>query len=156
MSIDTYERYCSELSLGNIHPVIVNCMTHWMAENEQNKEIFKVNTEEKTAKNRLIQRVESELNAYENWLLELPKKEILNHTHEYSVLCDIVFLIRDEDVISETTAEKLLLSRDILSDLSKDLEKFDLNINEEICTVIEERAKKLAEKSKEPGIDLVM
>lgn len=149
----TYDDIQRKVQLGNTHPVIVNLIAHWVIDNEKSSKVFPV----KTSKMKLSERVDQELNQYEDWLLSLNPKEILHHTYEHSVLCDIVFVIKDQDTVSEETARKLLNSPNILADLSKDLDKLDLNINEEICSVIEERAEKLAAKStgksKNPNID---
>lgn len=157
MSDKKYNSLCLQISLGNMHPIKINYIAHWVIDNEKNKESFVAPKLQTTAKDKLAECVDNELAAYEEWLITLPPKEILQHTYDHSVLCDIVFVIKEQDTVSEETAKKLLTSPNILADLKKDIDKLDININAEICSVIEERAEKSAaksvEKSNSSGID---
>ena len=84
----------------------------------------------------LYKKMFAEQEAYRDWLLEQPPKEILEHAHEYVMREDILISLEENDLTDEQ-ADALLQSETPLGDVYRIFEKRDSEHMEEIWRSME-------------------
>lgn len=87
----------------------------------------------------LQDKMSAELDKYRDWLLQQPPKEILEHTHEYTVKGNIVLLL-DNAELSGRQLTALLSSTVPLDDVYKVFRNMDTGLMDTIQTCLEDRA----------------
>lgn len=87
----------------------------------------------------LQDKMSAELDKYRDWLLQQPPKEILEHTHEYTVKGNIVLLL-DNAELSGRQLTALLSSPIPLDDVYKVFRNMDTGLMDTIQTCLEDRA----------------
>ena len=93
----------------------------------------------------LFEKMQSEQDAYRNWLLQQPPEEILNHTYEFTVRADILMALETTSLSDQQTAA-LLKSDTPLADVYKDFSKMETGYMDTLSDVLTQRAELEAEK----------
>lgn len=87
----------------------------------------------------LQDKMSAELDKYREWLVQQPPKEILEHTHEYTVKENIVLLLDDAE-LSGRQITALLSSPIPLDDVYKVFRNMDTGLMDTIQMCLEDRA----------------
>lgn len=90
----------------------------------------------------LYRKMKAEQDNYQDWLLSLPPKEILNHAYEYTVREDILMALREQDVLVEQ-GSALLDSPSPLADIYREWQKLETRYMEDVRDTIESCANRL-------------
>lgn len=96
----------------------------------------------------LYEKMAKEFQEYKNWLLTLPKEEILQHANEFTTKADILTVVQEEP-LPDAEASSLLQSPSPLEDVYKDFTKLETDYKETVRETMEARADILAEKQED-------
>ena len=104
----------------------------------------------KTANERLIEKMNAELNGFLDYLRSLPVSEVLEHSYEKTMKEDLVFSVMDEP-LSERQARALLKKEYPLEECFTQLQKSEHSYMPDLRAVIEYRASALDHRSRGEG-----
>ena len=96
----------------------------------------------------IYNKMSDELKSYTEWLMNLPKEDILNHTYEYTVKQDIVFAMEYEELTDEE-CKALLKSPSPLNDIYEHYNKLETGYMEDIRYCIDRVSHMIITKDKE-------
>lgn len=96
----------------------------------------------------LYEKMKTEQDSYQAWLVSQPPEEILNHTYEYTIRQDILMALEERD-LTAPQAEALLASPSPLADLYGEWSKQETGYMDDIRDTIEAHADELIRREDE-------